>query len=572
MDVQKNYQRWLDSPRVSEEDKATLRSFSETERNDAFFKNAEFGTGGMRGILGPGTNRINEHTIGRVTVAFGQYLVQRLGEKALSMGVVISHDNRHFSREFTLLSADILAKMGFKVFIFDMLRPTPELSYAVREEGCAGGIMITASHNPGNYNGYKVYDEKGCQFIPSLVDEMLVLLDKLPDELSYEVPEAAKKGEIITLGHDLDEKYYALVKGTQIHPELDKKDFPVVYSPQHGASYEGAMEVFSSLGYEIIPVKEQCVHDPDFGATLSPNPEVEKAWILPLEYAEKYHAQLVVMTDPDGDRCGLAYLGKDGKYHRLTGNESGALLVDYLFSERTKMGTMPENPVMYDTIVSSSLAREVAESYGVKVESFLTGFKFIGSRIGYYEDLGNGPTFVFGYEESYGCLLAPFVRDKDGIQAILLYTEMALFHHRHGRDLGEALEVLFQRFGYRLATLKDIYFEGMEGNATMKKLMDGLHAHPLTSFCGIPVAKVGDYKAQTMTDLATGKVEPIEGLPVSDVLKFFLKDNSTICVRPSGTEPKVKFYIEVCSDKEDGLKEKAEGLFQDLLKQAGVKA
>ena len=572
MDVQKNYQRWLDSPRVSEGDKAKLRAFSETERNDAFFKNAEFGTGGMRGILGPGTNRINEHTIGRVTVAFGQYLRAHLGEKALSMGVAISHDNRHFSREFTLLSADILTKMGFKVYIFDMLRPTPELSYAVREEGCAGGIMITASHNPASYNGYKVYDEKGCQLIPSLVEEMLAFLDKLPDELSYEIPLAGQRGEIVTLGHELDEKYYALVKATQIHPELDKKDFPVVYSPQHGASYEGAMEVFSSLGYEIIPVKEQCVHDPDFGATLSPNPEVEKAWVLPLEYAKKNKAQLVVMTDPDGDRCGLAYLGKDGEYHRLTGNESGALLVDYLFSERIKMGTMPKNPVMYDTIVSSSLAREVAESYGVKVESFLTGFKFIGSRIGYYEDLGNGPTFVFGYEESYGCLLAPFVRDKDGIQAILLYTEMALFHYRHGRDLGEALENLFRRFGYRLATLKDIYFEGMEGNATMKRLMDGLHANPPTSFCGIEVARVGDYKSQTMTDLKSGKVDAIEGLPVSDVLKFFLADNSTICVRPSGTEPKVKFYIEVCSDKADGLKEKAQGLFDDLLAQAGVKA
>ncbi len=572
MDVQKNYERWLSSPRVSEEDKKKLRGFTETERNDSFFKNAEFGTGGMRGILGPGTNRINEHTVGRVTVAFGLYLKKHIGEKADDMGIAISHDNRHFSREFTLFCADILAKMGFTVYIFDMLRATPELSFAVREKGCAGGIMITASHNPGNYNGYKVYDEKGCQLIPELVDQMLAILDSLPDELSYEVPESKKPGKVVTLGADIDEKYYALVKKTQVHPELDKKDFPVVYSPQHGASYEGAMAVFSSLGYEIIPVKEQCVHDPDFGATESPNPEVEKAWKLPLKYACDYHAALVVMTDPDGDRCGLAYLGKDGDYHRLTGNESAALLIDYLLSEKKKMGALPENPVMYDTIVSSSLGREVAESYGVKVESFLTGFKFIGSRIGYYEDLGEGPTFVFGYEESYGCLLAPFVRDKDGIQAILLYTEMALFHHRHDRDLGEALEDLYRRYGYRLATLKDIYFEGMEGNATMKKLMDRLHANPLTSFCGIPVAKVGDYKAQTMTELATGKVEPIVGLPVSDVVKFFLIDNSTLCVRPSGTEPKVKFYIEVCSDKKDGLKEKADGLFEDLMKQAGVKA
>ena len=570
--VQQNYERWLASERVSEEDKAILRSLSKEKRNDAFFKDAEFGTGGMRGILGPGTNRINVHTIGRVTVAFGLYLKKHLGDKALSMGVAISHDNRHLSREFTLLSADILAKMGFTVYIFDMLRATPELSFAVREKKCAGGIMITASHNPAEYNGYKVYDEKGCQLIPELVDVLLEILGKLPDELSFDIPEAPVAGKVITLGPDVDEKYYALVKTTQVHPELDKKGFPIVYSPQHGASYEGAMAVFSSLGYEIIPVKEQCVHDPNFGATESPNPEVEKAWKLPLKYAVEHKAQLVVMTDPDGDRCGLAYLGKDGDYHRLTGNESAALLVDYLFSEKKKLGTMPEDPVMYDTIVSSSLARDIAHSYGVKVESFLTGFKFIGSRIGYYEDLGNGPTFVFGYEESYGCLLAPFVRDKDGIQAILLYTEMALFHFRHGRDLGEALEGLFKRYGYRLAVTKDIYFEGMEGNATMKKLMDGLHANPMTSFCGIPVAKVGDYKSQLMTDLKTGKSEPILGLPVSNVLKFFLDDNSTVCVRPSGTEPKVKFYIEVCSEKKEGLKEKADGLFLDLLAQAGVKA
>lgn len=570
MDVMQNYQRWLDSPRVSDEDKTTLRSLSEKQRDDAFFKNAEFGTGGMRGILGPGTNRINEHTIGRVTVGFGLYLKKHLGEKALGMGVAISHDNRFFSREFTLLSADILAKMGFKVYIFDMLRATPELSFAVREKQCAGGIMITASHNPKEYNGYKVYDEKGCQLIPELVDEMLAILDTLPDELSFEIPEAEKKGEVIVLGPEVDEKYYELVKTTQVHPELDKKGFKVIYSPQHGASYEGAMAVFSSLGYEIIPVKEQCVHDPNFGATESPNPEVEKAWKLPLAYAVKEHANLVVMTDPDGDRCGLAYLGKDGEYHRLTGNESAALLVDYLLSEKKKMGLLPENPVMYDTIVSSSLAREVAQSYGVKVESFLTGFKFIGSRIGYYEEKENGPTFVFGYEESYGCLLAPFVRDKDGIQAILLYTEMALFHHLRGEDLGEALEGLYHRYGCHLATTKDIYFEGMDGNAKMQKLMAGLHATPLCRFCGIDVAKIGDYKKQIMVDLASGKEEPIVGLPVSDVVKYFLKDNSTICVRPSGTEPKVKFYIEVVSDKEDGLKEKAEALFQDLLSQAGV--
>lgn len=568
MDVQSNYERWLNSPRVSEEDKETLRQMSQEQKNDAFFKNAEFGTGGLRGVLGPGTNRVNVHTVGRISVGFAQYLKSRFPKDADRMGIAISHDNRHFSRTFTLLAADIFNRMGMKVYIFDDLRSTPELSYAVRENGCCGGIMITASHNPKNYNGYKVYDEKGCQLIPSLVEEMLRFIDALPDELSYEVPEAKAKGELITLGADFDAKYHALVKQVQVHPELDKKGFKIIYTPQHGASYEGAMAVFSSLGYEIIPVKEQCVHDPNFGATLSPNPEVAKAWDLPLEYARKNDAELVVMTDPDGDRCGLAYRGKDGDYHRLTGNESAALLIDYILSEKKKMGVLPQNPVMYDTIVSSSLGRAVAESYGVKVESFLTGFKFIGSRIGYYEDQGEGPTFVFGYEESYGCLAAPFVRDKDGIQAILLYTEMALFYFRKGIDLGEAYEALQKRFGYHLAVMKDMYFEGMEGNATMKRLMDGLHKEPCKEISGIAVDFVEDYLSDERT-FADGRKEAIVGLPPSDVLKFFLKDGSTLCIRPSGTEPKVKFYIEVVGEKE-GLSTKAEKLYSDFEASLGL--
>ena len=569
MDVKKNYERWLNSPRVSEEDKKILRELSQEQINDAFFKNAEFGTGGLRGVLGPGTNRVNVHTVGRISVGFAQYLKSRFpGGKAEAMGIAISHDNRFMSREFTLLAADIFNRMGIKVYIFDALRSTPELSFAVRDKGCCGGIMITASHNPKNYNGYKVYDEKGCQLIPSLVDKMLKFIDALPDELSYKVPEAKQKGELVTLGQETDERYWELVKKVQVHPELDKKGFKVIYSPQHGASFEGAMAVFSSLGYEIIPVKEQCVHDPNFGATKSPNPEVALAWELPLAYANTYNAQLVVMTDPDGDRCGLAYQGHDGQYHRLTGNESAALLIDYILSEKKKAGVLPANSVMYDTIVSSSLGKEVAQSYGVSVESFLTGFKFIGSRIGYYEDAGKGPTFVFGYEESYGCLASDFVRDKDGIQAILLYTEMALYYCRKGIDLGEAYEDLQKRFGYRLATMKDMYFEGMEGNAKMQRLMKDLHRKPCKEISGIKVASVEDYLSDVRT-FENGRTEKIVGLPASDVLKFFLADGSTLCIRPSGTEPRVKYYIEVKGKKEE-LEEKAERLYADFVKSLGI--
>ncbi|HBM70952.1 MAG TPA: phosphoglucomutase, partial [Firmicutes bacterium] len=486
MDYITNYNRWLNSSKVSKEDKLILLSMSKEEKADAFYKDAEFGTGGMRGILGPGTNRLNEHTITRVAIAFGLF-VKKTYENAENRGVAISHDNRHHSRDFTLLSARILNQMGINTYIFDSLRPTPELSFAVRELGCCGGIMVTASHNPKQYNGYKVYDDTGCQLVPDSIQPMLDILSSLPNELDIEVPSSSKKGINQIISPELDEKYCSLVLSCQVHPELDKNGFKVIYSPQHGASLESALKVFESAGYEIIPVKEQCVHDPDFGATKSPNPEVASAWELSLEYAKRNHADLCVMTDPDGDRCGLAYLSSKGNYERLTGNQSGALLIDYLFKSYLEKGIMPENPVMYDTIVTSDLGRSIATSYGVKVESFLTGFKYIGERIHHYEKIGHGPTFVFGYEESYGCLVKPFVRDKDGVQAILLYSEMALYYKRKGIALDEAFKNLEEKYGYHHACLNDAYFEGMEGNDTMKRLMKELHESPLTSLAGLKV-------------------------------------------------------------------------------------
>ncbi len=562
------YQKWLESPRVSEEDKAILRKMNQEQIDDAFFKMIAFGTGGMRGILGPGINRMNVHTLGRATTAFGTFMKTR-DENALKRGVVISHDNRHFSREFTLKSAEILSQMGFTVYIFDDLRPTPELSYAVRYTHAIGGIMITASHNPKQYNGYKVYDEEGCQLVPDAIAPMLEILANMPDELSFEVPSAKEPGGIFFLGKEVDDDYIEMVKACQVHPELDKSDFPVVYTPQHGASLESALRVFSECGYNIIPVKEQCTHDPDFSGTKSPNPEVASAWELPLEYAKKNNAQLVVMTDPDGDRCGLAYLSSKGTYERLTGNQSAALLLDYLLSSMKEKGTLPENGVIYDTIVSSSMARNVAKTYGVGCESFLTGFKFIGDRIHHYEVLGHGPKFVFGYEESYGCLLSPEVRDKDGVQAILLYTEMALYHHLKGKCLDEVYEELQQRIGYYHSQMWDRYFEGASGDAVMQKIMKGLHASPLSSIGGIKVTCVEDYLSDEKT-FASGKKEAIVGLPKSDVVKFVLEDESTITVRPSGTEPKVKFYVETIGNKNDDLAGEAQRLIDDLFAQCGI--
>lgn len=566
--VKENSNRWLSSPRVSEEDKARIRSMSQEELDDAFFKDVELGTAGMRGVLGPGTNRMNEHTVGRVSVAFGQYLLS-LGEDTKTRGIVLSHDNRFKSREFALLAAKIFNQMGIKAFIFPSLRPVPELSFAVRYCKAKGGVMITASHNPKQYNGYKIYDETGCQLVPNQANEMLRFANKLPNELEFEVPVAVQQGETIVLGEEVDDAYCKLVESCRVNPDLDKSNFKVVYTPQHGASYENAMRVFQDSGYTIIPVKEQCVHDPAFGATASPNPEVAKAWDLALEYCHKNHADLAVMTDPDGDRCGLAFLSSKGTYERFTGNQSAPLLLDYLLSSYQKQGRLPANGVLYDTIVTTSLGRVIAKSYGVSSESFLTGFKFIGHAIHQEEEKPNGKKFLFGYEESYGCLVQPFVRDKDGIQAILLYTEMALYYHNQGIPLDVAFDNLQKKYGYHVTETKDVYFEGMEGADKMKELMNRLHQNLYWEIASIPVVKIGDY-LHGKTIEKDGKEEQLVGFPSSDVLKYFLEDGSTLCIRPSGTEPKMKFYIEAVGPSSDGLKDKIEAINAFVRQDAGL--
>jgi phosphoglucomutase len=567
MDIEKSYQEWLSSPLLSKDEKESLLSLSKEEKEDAFFMEAPFGTGGMRGKLGLGLNRLNRFTIGKAAYGFGLFL-DKVYEGAKEKGVAISHDNRDHSREFALLCGDILNGLGFKTYLFDSLRPVPELSYAVRYAHCAGGIMITASHNPKEYNGFKAYDDTGCQLTPDTIAPLLQILDELGDPLLLET-KGNEKGERIIFDAKIDDSYCALVESIQLHPELDKKGFKIIYSPQHGASYENAMRIFSELGYEIIPVKEQCVHDPYFGATKSPNPEIPVAWELSLEYAKRHHADLCVMTDPDGDRCGLAYLAKDGSYQRLTGNQSGALLIDYILSCRKASGTLPADGVIYDTIVTSTQGEDIARSYGVKVESFLTGFKYIGDRIGYYEKLGHGPTFLFGYEESYGCLISPFVRDKDGVQAILLYTEMALYYARQGLSLGEAYENLQKKYGYHDADTISVYFEGLSGHLKMDEMMKGLREEGLKEIDGIAVKEIRDYELDIVT-FADGGKEAIKGLPKSDVLKYVLSDGSTVTVRPSGTEPKIKFYIEAVAKEAKGVGGKVSSIWKYLIKKLSL--
>ncbi len=567
MGTLEGYNRWMNSPRVNESDKALLRSMSKDQIDDAFFKDVEFGTAGMRGILGPGTNRLNEFTVRKATIGFAKYLLEKY-PNAKEAGVVISHDNRHMSREFTLQSAKVLSEFGIKTYIFDSLRPTQELSFAVRYMNAIGGVMITASHNPKEHNGYKVYDETGCQLVPDKIERLVEIIGELPNELEVDYVPVNNPAEVIVLPKEVDDVYVKLCESITLNNDLDKKGFKIVFTPNHGTSYVNAMRVYNDLGYEVYPVLKQCDPDPDFSGTLSPNPEDQRSYIEPIKLAQEIGAQLVVMTDPDGDRCGLAFLNKNGEYETLTGNQSAAMLMDYIFKVRKEKGLLHDNGVMYNTIVTSSLGEKVAAYYGVKTEQFLTGFKFIGNRIDYYEKLGEGPVFEFGYEESYGCLIAPFARDKDGIQAILMYSEMALYHYRHGRTLDMVWEELGQRFGYHEDKCYSISFEGSKGASDMKNLMDGLRNNPFVNMKNNKVVKVSDYlKSVTVTN---GKEETID-LPKSNVIKRYYEDGTTIAVRPSGTEAKVKFYIGVVGSSLEDAKAKPERLYKEFKEIVGIK-
>lgn len=565
MNTQQNFSRWLESPKVSPAMKDEMRKMSPQEVDESFFKNIEFGTAGMRGILGPGTNRINFFTIQRAAVGFALYLFETF-PKAKELGVVISHDNRRMSREFTMQITDIFSKMGLKSYIFDALRPTPELSFAVRYKKACGGIMITASHNPKEYNGFKVYDQHGCQLVPAKIAKLIAIIDRLPDELALEIPPSLNRGEIIVLDSDVDEEYIRLVKEIQLNPALPKRGFRIVYTPNHGTSYVNAMRVFKDCGYEVYPVLSQVDPDPDFKGTLSPNPEEKKAYIEPIKLAQEIGAHFIVMTDPDGDRVGVSYLAQSGEYELFTGNQSAALLIDYLLGERKKKGLLAKNGVFYDTIVTSDLGRTIAKSYGLKVETFLTGFKFIGDRIQYYLEHG-GPTFEFGYEESYGCLIAPFARDKDGIQAILMYCEMALFHHLRGKTLDVVYDELQQKYGYRLDLSYSVEFKGSAGMQKMRDIMTRLSNRQIKEVLGQRVVEIRDY-INSVTRSEKGEA-PID-LPKADVVILLLEDGSTISVRPSGTEPKCKFYFGIKGTNAAAIENRPKVLFADLKRQLGI--
>lgn len=551
-------QHWKNHPNLDPKLKEELNRLSEVELKDAFYTNLEFGTAGMRGLLGVGCNRLNIHTIRKANVAFARYLSQY--PNVFNTGVAIAYDNRYMSYEFAVESANVLASFNIPSYVFTSLRPTPELSYAVRELGCEGGIVITASHNPKEYNGYKVYDNKGCQLIPELIDQVITEINNIKDELAIEVHLSDEQTKLVHwIDKEIDDKYIARVIEIENRPEMDKSNISLVFTPQHGTALMPVTEVFNKTGYPYILVDEQCTFDPEFPNTKSPNPEEKVAYEKAIELARKVNADGVLSTDPDADRVGIV-VKHNNEYVLLTGNQTGSILIEYLLKTKKQLNTLPVNPVIFNTVVTSDLGEKVANSYGVEVEKTLTGFKFIGEKIAKYE-VTHEKNFVFGYEESYGYLVEPFVRDKDAIQACLLIAECISYYKHEGLTLVDVLNDLYKRFGYHHEDQVSLTLKGSDGSAKIKAILNHFRNNVIEEFAGIKVVGKEDYllKQKTKNNI----ISPLD-FPASDVIKYYLEDGTWLAIRPSGTEPKCKFYFCVLGNCEEEVKVKFNSINQAL--------
>ena len=550
MDYKEVYEQWIANPYFDEATKEELKSIAEDENEikERFYMDLEFGTAGLRGIIGAGTNRMNIYVVRRATQGLANYIA-KVDKK--SQGVAIAYDSRHMSPEFAQEAALCLAANGIKAYIFETLRPTPELSFAVRHLGCVAGINVTASHNPPEYNGYKVYWEDGAQITPphdsGIMGEVKAISDWNTVK-TMDKAEAEKAGLFEVIGKEVDDAYMAELKKQVIHMDAiqaEGKNLKIVYTPLHGTGNIPARRILKELGFEnVYVVKEQELPDGDFPTVSYPNPEAAEAFELGLKLAKEVDADLVLATDPDADRLGVRVKDKNGEYHDLTGNMSGCLLANYEISQRKAVnGSLPEDGALIKTIVTTNLADAIAKGYGVKLIEVLTGFKFIGQQILGFEKSGKG-SYLFGFEESYGCLIGTYARDKDAIVATMALCEAAAYYKTQGKTLWDAMIEMYEQFGYYKDDIKSVTMKGIEGLQKIQDIMNSLRQNPPAEFAGHKVVAVRDNKADTIKNLETGEVTPT-GLPNSNVLYYELTNDAWVCVRPSGTEPKVKFYYGV---------------------------
>lgn len=564
------YEEWLSNPYFDEETKEELRAISgdEKEIKERFYMDLEFGTAGLRGVIGAGINRMNIYTVRRATQGLADYILEQGGAEK---GVAIAYDSRRMSPEFSDEAARTLAANGIKAYRFESLRPTPELSFAVRELGCIAGINITASHNPPEYNGYKVYWEDGAQFTPPHdkgVTEKVMAITDLSSVKTMSREEAEAIGLYVTIGAELDDRYIAQVKAQVVNQAaIDRMQdqISIVYTPLHGTGNIPARRVMKELGFEhVYVVPEQELPDGNFPTVSYPNPEAEEAFELGLKLAKEKNADLVLATDPDADRLGVYVKDdKSGEYIPLTGNMSGALLCDYVLSQKQANGQLPEDGQVVKSIVTTNLVDAVAAHYGAELIEVLTGFKWIGKQILKNEQEGKG-TYLFGMEESYGCLIGSYARDKDAISATAALCEAAAYYKEKGMTLWDAMVAMYEKYGYYKDAVQAISLKGIEGLEKIQKIMEHFRSNTPAEFAGSKVLSVRDYKADTIRDMASGEVKPT-GLPSSNVLYYDLEDQAWLCVRPSGTEPKIKFYYGVKGSSLADADEKSEKLEQAVL-------
>ena len=554
MTYQENYQKWVDFADLPDYLRQDLINMDEKTKEDAFYTNLEFGTAGMRGLIGAGTNRINIYVVRQATEGLARLIESKDGNEK-ERGVAIAYDSRHFSPEFAFESAAVLAKHGIKSYVFESLRPTPELSFAVRHLNCFAGIMITASHNPAPFNGYKVYGEDGGQMPPHDADALTTYIRAIENPFAVEVAdvEAEKaSGLIEVIGEAVDVEYLKEVKDVNINPTLIEefgKDMKIVYTPLHGTGEMLARRALAQAGFDSVQVVEaQATADPDFSTVKSPNPESQAAFALAEELGRQVGADVLVATDPDADRVGVEVLQKDGSYLNLSGNQIGAIMAKYILEAHKNAGTLPENAALCKSIVSTDLVTKIAESYGATMFNVLTGFKFIAEKIQEFEEKHNH-TYMMGFEESFGYLIKPFVRDKDAIQAVLVVAELAAYYRSRGLTLADGIEEIYKEYGYYAEKTISVTLSGVDGAEQIKAIMAKFRNNAPKEWNATAITVVEDFKAQTAT-AADGTVTNLT-TPPSDVLKYTLADGSWIAVRPSGTEPKIKFYIAVVGESNE---------------------